>query len=160
MSSKIGHQHDTIHRTRRQAQLAAGAFMGNDRVHQLARAEYGIHRTDIDALAAADAKGFVYHGARPRFVLAVSRVQRFRREMQQRGQRLKSDIAARRTLVDIGGAGGERFGVGAATRVTALGTLRLRQPRIDLVNGNGRAHGRRVWPRFTIEATSVTVPYS
>jgi hypothetical protein len=126
MSSKIGHQHDTIHRTRRQAQLAAGAFIGDDRVHQLARAENGIHRTGIDALAAADAKGFVYHGTRPRFVIAVSRVQRFDREMQQRGQRPQGDITARRTLIDIGGAGGERFGVGAATRVTALGALRLR----------------------------------
>ena len=111
--------------------------MGNDRMHQLACAEYGVHRTGIDALAAADAKGFVYHGARPRFVLAVSRVQRFSREMQQRGQRLKSDIAARRTLVDIGGAGGERFGVGAATRVTALGALRLRQPGVDLCRRDG-----------------------
>jgi hypothetical protein len=64
----IGHHRDAIHGAGRQAQFAAGAFTGDHRVHQLARADDGIHGTGIDALAATDAKGFIDHGPRPRLV--------------------------------------------------------------------------------------------
>jgi hypothetical protein len=126
MLCKIGHHGDAIHGAGRQAQFTAGAFMGDHRVHQLARADDGIHGTGIDTFAATDAKGFVDHGACPRFVRTETRVERLWRGMQQRTQRLDGDIAARGALIDAGGTGGERFGIGAAARIAALGALRLR----------------------------------
>ena len=157
MSGKTGHHRDAIHGAGRQAQFATGAFAGDHRVHQLARAHDGIHRAGIDAFAATDTECFINDGAGARFVHAVSWIEWLGREMQQSGQRLQGDIAAWRTLIDAGGAVGERFGIGPTARITALRALRLRQPGVDLVNGNGRAHGRRVWPRFTIQATTATV---
>jgi hypothetical protein len=131
MFCKIGHHGDAIHGTGQQAQFAAGAFTGDHRVHQLARADDGIHGTGIDTLAAADAKGFIDHGACPRFVRTETRVERLWRDMQQRTQRADGGIAARGALIDAGGTGGERFGIGTAARVSALRALRLRQARVD-----------------------------
>jgi hypothetical protein len=72
--------------------------------------------------------------------------------MQQRTQRPDGDIAARGTLIDAGGTGGQRFGIGAAARVAALGALRLRQARVDtfderLRRVGGCRHGVTVSPR-------------
>ncbi len=77
MSSKIGLHRDAIHRAGRQAQLAAVALIRDDGMHQLARADDGVHRTDVETLAATDADGFVDDGAGARFVNAEARVQRF-----------------------------------------------------------------------------------
>jgi hypothetical protein len=68
MLNKNGNHRNAIHGAGRQAQFAAGAFTGDHRMHQLARADDGIHGTGIDALAATDAKGFVDHGPCPQFV--------------------------------------------------------------------------------------------
>jgi hypothetical protein len=72
-------------------------------MHQFARADNGVHRACIDALAATDTECFVDDSTGARFVHAVPRVQRFGWEMQQRGQCLNGDIAARRALIDAGG---------------------------------------------------------
>ena len=77
MPGKIGHHSDAIHRAGRQAQLAAVALAHDDGMHEFARAEDGVHRTDIETLATADADGFVDDGAGTRFVNAKTRVERF-----------------------------------------------------------------------------------
>jgi hypothetical protein len=61
--------------------------------------------------------------------------------MQQRAQRPDGDIAARGTLIDAGGTGGERFGIGTAARVAALRALRLRQARVDTFDERRRRVG-------------------
>lgn len=158
MSGKNGYHRDAVHGAGRQAQLAAGTFIGEHRVHQLARAEYRIHRADVDALATADADGFVDDGADARPVPAETRIERFGRGAQQSGQRPDRCLVARRALIDVGLAAGHGLGVRAAARIAAQGALRLRQPRIDpfrqRVSSALFEHDRKVWSRFTVEATA------
>lgn len=81
--------------------------------------------------------------------------------MPQRGKRLDRDTIARWTLINIGFTAGDGFSIGPAARVAALHALRLRQPRVNLIYGDAwlclLGHSRTVWPRFTVEATTVTV---
>ncbi len=53
---------DAVHRAGRDTQVAAGAFVDDDRVHQLGGPDDGVHRTGLDALGAADALGFADKG--------------------------------------------------------------------------------------------------
>ena len=149
---------NAVYRAGRQTQVAAGALVGDHRVHQLACAEYRVHRADIDALAAADTDGFLDDGAATRPVPADMWSERFGRDVQQSGQRLDRYLVARRAPVDIGLAAGHGFGVRAAAGVAAQRALRLRQQCIDLfyheVNSALFEHDRKVWPRSAIEATA------
>ena len=81
--------------------------------------------------------------------------------MQQRGKPLDRDTIARWTLIDIGFTAGDGFRIGTTARVAALRALRLWQPCVNLINGDSRlclpGHGATVWPRFTVETTTVTV---
>ena len=58
---------DAVDGTRRQAQLAAGAFRCDHRMHEVRGADYGIHRACLDAERAADARLLVYDGHRRGF---------------------------------------------------------------------------------------------
>lgn len=64
-----------IYRARRYAQLAARAFVGNDRVHHFCRARDGIHRTGLYTQGAADAPRFIDDGDRRRFGDATASVE-------------------------------------------------------------------------------------
>ena len=55
-------QRDAVHRTRRNAQFAAGAPRLNDGVHAFAGADDGVGGARFDAQGAADAPVFVNHG--------------------------------------------------------------------------------------------------
>jgi len=64
--SGLGHC-DAVHGTRRQAQLAAGAFRCDHRMHELRGSDNGIHRARLDTQSAANARLFVYDGDRRSF---------------------------------------------------------------------------------------------
>jgi hypothetical protein len=51
---------DAVDGTGRQAQLAAGAFCGDHRMHELRRSDNGIDRARLDAQRAADARRLLY----------------------------------------------------------------------------------------------------
>ena len=57
--------------------------------------------------------------------------------MQQRGKPLDRDTIARWTAINIGFAVGDGFSIDTAARVAALRALRLRQPRVNLIYGDG-----------------------
>jgi len=103
-------------------------------VHEFAGPDNGIDRTGVDALAASDASLFVNDCPRAAAVGPAVRVKRLRDNGEEPRQRLDGSPAAWRATVDIGGAGGDRFGIGTAIRIAAAGALRLRQTGIDFEN--------------------------
>jgi hypothetical protein len=115
------------------AQVAAGAQVGQDGVHQLGRADDGVDRAGLDAQRAADAQRFVDIGDRARPLQAVDGIERNDFAAGDRRQPRDAFGAARRALVDVGRAGGDRFRVGAAAVIAALGALRLRQDVFDAI---------------------------
>src|SRR6056297_3207271 len=127
-------QVDAVDRAGRQAQLAAGAFVGDDRVHHLRRPDDRVHRTGLDAQLASDAAVLVDYRHQRRFCLAVRGIQRFGLATQQVGQCLDPGFAARRTLVDVGLTACDGLGVGAAAGIVALPALGLRQDPVDLLD--------------------------
>jgi hypothetical protein len=135
MSNKAGHHRDAVHRAGRQAQFAAGAFLRNDGVHALARAENGVDRADIQAFAAADAGVLFNNGDGAWFVLTELWIERLGGGVQQRGKRLYSHFVSRRALIDTGFARGHGLGIGAATWIATLCALGLWQPGIDFFHG-------------------------
>lgn len=123
---------DAIDRAGRQAQVTAGAFAGNDRVHQLGGADDGIDRAGLDALGATDAFGFANTGDLGRCA-AAQRVRRKQWLLEQRCQRSDGFAATWRALVD-GPARCQFFGVGPTAIVAAFATLGLWQQGIDALN--------------------------
>src|SRR5471032_2580846 len=123
---------DAIHRARRHAQVTTGAFIDDNGVHQLRRADNRIHRAGLYALGAADAFGLADVGNLRR-CRAATDVQFQHRHFQQIRQGGDGFAAARRALVDRLAAG-NAFGVGLASGMAALAALGLRQERIDALN--------------------------
>ena len=61
-NARRGQHRNAIHGAGRQAQLASGAAVGNDGVHQLRRADDRVGRTRLNAKRAADARRFIDAG--------------------------------------------------------------------------------------------------
>ncbi len=131
-------QVDAVHRAGGDAQLAARAFIGDHRVHQLGGADDGVHRAGLDAFGAADALGLANHRHLGR---RGGQGQRQFGHLQQIGQGAKGRGATGWTLVDRL-ARGDAFGVRQAAGVAALAALRLRQQGVDGGDALRAAHGR------------------
>jgi hypothetical protein len=115
-------------------ELTASAFVTDYGVHKLGGANNGIHWAGLDAFGATNAVGLVNNSDHGRFFDAVFWVQRQWLNAEQVGQCLNTGFAARRALVNLGFACGNRFRVRAAAGKTALAALGLWQYRINLVN--------------------------
>ena len=111
-------------------------------MHLLGRAGDGVDRASLDAQGTADAQRFIDVGERAGALEAVDRIERDDFFAQQVGQPGDALLAARRALVDLGAACGNRFGIRAAAVVAAFGALRLRQQVFYLV---GKGWGSWVW---------------
>src|SRR5579859_6441688 len=122
---------DAVHRAWRKAQFAAGAVLGERRMHAFRGADNGIDRTGLDAQHAADATRLVNHGGGPGLLQAVRRIERLLRAAEQSRKFPDSRDAARRALIDVGIAAGNRVSVWTAAVVAAFRTLSLRQQRVD-----------------------------
>src|SRR5690625_279300 len=133
---RFGHgvEDDAIDRAGRHAQFAARAARVDDRVHALAGADDGVDRACLDALGAADAVRLDDARQGARLFDAVVGVERFGWASEQGSQLIDAGLAAGRTLVDVGAAGGDGFGIGTTAVVTALLALRLRQHGVDAVS--------------------------
>ncbi len=108
-------------------EFAAGAEIGDHRVHEFRRSDNGVDRADLDALRATDAIRF--HDARQRALLlhAVRGIERNDRAVEQGGEPRDPDGPTGRAAIDTGIAGGDRFRIRTAAMKTALLALRLRQ---------------------------------
>src|SRR2546428_9438727 len=104
-------------------------------MHELGCADDRVHRAGLDAQGAADAARLVDDRHAARLLDAVARIEGLRFAAEQRGELANSGVPARRTLIDVGFARRDRLGVRTAARITALRTLRLRQQRVDPVDG-------------------------
>ena len=122
---------DAIDRTRRQAQLATSAALGEDGVQVFSGADDGVDRAGRQTASAADASGFVDPGNAGRGFHAMERVQRLHGPAQKLRQSLYGLGAAGRALVDRRLTAGDGRGVRFASWVTAAGALSLRQQRVD-----------------------------
>ena len=113
-------------------EVAPCALVGNDGMHDLGGAEYGIDRAGLNAFRTAYAFIFADPSHYGFFLYAVLSVKRLRLDVQQVRQRLNGLFTTGWALVD-GIAIGDRLRIGSAPRITTLATLGLGQYRIDLI---------------------------
>ena len=128
ISLRKGHefQHDAIDGAGGNASFAAGAIVGNHRVHPFVCTDDGVDRAHLNAFSASNAIGLDDARQRARFLDAVFGIQRNRCAAEQCGKFRYARTATRRTLIDVGVTLSNGFCVRAATVITALFALRLR----------------------------------
>ena len=127
------------------AELAAGAQIGDDGVHVLGAADDRIDRAGLDAFGAADAVRFDHHRDLRCLVFAARAVEWHRRHAQYIRQRARAGIAAGRAVIDARRATRHGLGIRAAAVVAALPALGLRQQSIEAFGQAGhRSVERRV----------------
>ncbi len=100
-------------------------------MHVLARTDDRVHRAGLDALGAADAVGFHDPRDQWRRLFASATVIWLRSNAEYTRQRVCPGITTGRAVVDSGNARGHGFGVWAATVITALAALGLRQDAVE-----------------------------
>ena len=122
---------NTVGRARGDAQIAAGAEVGDDGVHGAGGADDGVHRAGLNARCSRCSWPRRYRPPYARLSGGFA-AQRLRLDVEQLRQLQHHLFAARRAFVDHL-AVGHRLGVGAATGVAALAALALRQDRVDLL---------------------------
>jgi hypothetical protein len=132
-----------INGTWRDTQFTARTFRFNDCVHQLVRTDNGIDGAGIAAMHATNTKRFVNNGNGPLKRSLLRQWQWF--GAKQCCKSPDSLIAAGRAQVNRGFSVDDRLRIGAATRVTTLRALCLRQDLIDLVDECVRV-GRQTAP--------------
>ena len=101
-------------------------------MHGARGTHYRVHRTGLNALGAADAVGFIDISDLTHRLGGGFAAQRLRLDVEQFGQFQHHLLAAGGAFVDHLTVG-HRLGVRAATGVTALAALALRQDLIDLL---------------------------
>src|SRR5690606_6704138 len=122
---------DAVRGAGRDAELAARAQGGQHRVHALAQADDRVDRAGLDALGAPDAVGRDDACDGPGPFLAAFGVEWERLAPQGGGEPGYPPGSPGGTAVDRGAVQDDRFGVGPAARIAALGALGLGQERID-----------------------------
>ncbi len=122
-----------FNRAGRYAEITAGAFVPDNRMHQFCCTQYRVYGTGLDTECAADAYLFINDDDGFFTVLTMFLVQWFCIDTKQVSQRRDCDFTAGGTLVDIGFAGSHCFRVWTAAGVGALPALRLWQQGIDSV---------------------------
>lgn len=127
-----GNHIDAVDRAGFNAEITAGAFVGDHGMHDFRRAQDRIDGTGLNAFSAADALCFSDVGDQRLFLGTVLGIEWFGFDIKQVGQRLNGVLAARGTFVDrITVSNG--LGIRATTGITALAALRLGQYGIDLI---------------------------
>jgi hypothetical protein len=121
--------------TRRQAQLASGAAIGNDRVHALRQTDNRVDRAGFDAAIAADTDGLIDQRPVLQARLTKTDIERQWISAEQIRQSADSFRAAWRAPIDIGNAVGNGFGVGPTAGIATLGTLDAGQQVLDGIGG-------------------------
>ena len=127
-----GNEVNAVYGARLYTQVASGAFVSNDGMHDLCGTENGVYRAGLDAFCAANTFILSDQCYNRLFLHAVLSVQRLGLNVQQIGQRLNGLFTTGWALVDRI-AIGDRLGIGSAPRITTLAALRLRLQRIDLI---------------------------
>src|SRR5690606_21338971 len=131
----LGRDHaDAVDRAGRHAQIAAGAAVGNDGMHELVRAQDGVGGTGLYAQRTAYAVGVIDRRRHQGAVAAAALVQRQLGQIQQLWQWLYALRSAGRAAVDGLVILGDGLGIGTAAVITAFGALGLGQDRIDAVD--------------------------
>lgn len=124
---------DTIDGAGFYAQVTAGALAGDNGVHLFCRAKYGVYRTGLNTLGAADAFILANVGDRGCVcLLPVLFVEGHWLYIEQVSEGLYAGFSARGALVDIFPIG-DGLSVGTTARITALTTLGLGQDIVDLI---------------------------
>jgi hypothetical protein len=132
---------DAIDRAGRNAQVTAGAFIDDHRMHQFGSTQNGVHRTSLDALGTAYTFGFA-DKRNLSWRYTTFGVERDDRNAQQLGQLSDGFVAARWAFIDCFAAC-HAFGIGLAAGMAAPATLCLGQKRINALY---QAHaGSRPW---------------
>src|SRR5699024_10279837 len=126
---------DTIHRAGFDAQFEAGTVGTDDSVHLFGGSDDGVGRTDLDAARTADTFVLANEGHTGQVHAAAFGVERLVRHAGQLGQPGGGLLAAGRAAIDVGLAGGNGLGIGAATVVTAAPALGLRQQGVNGIDG-------------------------
>jgi hypothetical protein len=108
-------------------------------MHKFVRANDGVGGTGLQAFCAADASFFIDDRDPVGLRHAACRIEWKYFSVEQRGECGDTGVTARRAAIYWRFVGGDCLGVRHTTLVAALGTLRLRQDRIDLV-GEGEHH--------------------
>jgi len=145
-------QFDAIHRTWRQAQLAAGAVFGNNGVHAFIGAHNGVDGAGVEAECATDATIFVDKSKGPVSVSAVLGIKWLDGTTSHLRQLADSDVAARRTLVYICVTSGDTSGVVAAAWKSALRTLGLWKACVQLFDFGCSSLAHNDWLLFNSHA--------
>lgn len=120
-----GHHVDAVDRAGLNAEITAGAFIGDHGVHDFRRAQNRIDGAGLNAFSATDAFHFSDVSDQRLFLRTVLGIEWFGFDIKQVGQRLNGVLAARGAFVNrIAISNG--FGIRATTGITALATLCLR----------------------------------
>jgi hypothetical protein len=101
-------------------------------MHQFARANDGVSGAGLQTFGAADTGRLINDCNAVRLCCATRQVGRKSLRVEQRSERRDTRLPPRWAAVDGGFAGSDCFRIGHTALVTTLGTLRLRQDRIDL----------------------------
>ena len=100
-------------------------------MHELVCTDDRVHGTDVSAMRASNAKCFIDKRYRIIHISARGIRKCNKIAAEQVGYPLDRTFATRRALVDWRGFMYDCRGIGSASRVAALGTLRLRQKCVD-----------------------------
>lgn len=126
-----GNHVDAIDRTGRHAQIAAGAAVRQHRVHELVRADDGIHRASLYAKCATYTVGFVYDRDAQRHMLSAFGVKGKLGRVQDFREQAYALRAAGRAAIDGFAFCRQGARIGQAAIVSALRALGLRECGID-----------------------------
>ena len=147
---------DAVDRAGRDAQRAARAHRGEDRVHPLRCSDDRVDGAGVDAKCAADAGRLVDPRDGQRTRVAARAIQRNRRTAGERCKLCDDDVVARRAAIDRR-ATGDRFGIGTAALIAAAPALRLRKDGVDAIGKGCRCRGAHP-PHFTEPPNRPHVP--
>lgn len=125
---------NAIDRAGRDAQVAAGAQVGEHRMHLLRGAHDGVDRAGLYAKRTTYAQRFVNHRDRSRTFDAMHRVQWNDRFAENAGEARNTFRAAGRALVITRLAARHGLCIGTAGRIAAFRALRLRQGVFEAVS--------------------------
>jgi hypothetical protein len=135
---------DAVYWARGDAEIAAGAKIGQYGMHLLGRADDGVDRTGLDAQGTAYAVFFIDQRYGARALVPVDGVEWNDGFAEQIGQTCDAFLAAWRALVMAGCVGSHGLGIGTTRWIAALGALRLRKQIFQFVGeSRGNAQGKK-----------------
>jgi hypothetical protein len=122
-----GEQIDTVHRTRRQTEFAAGAFCLDHGVHLTGCSEDCIDGAGLNTQGAADTAVFIDQCNQWWLMFSTFTVERLGFRPKQVCQCFDPFFATWRALIDVGLPRSNGLGIRSTAREAALRALRLRE---------------------------------